>query len=308
MNAPLSLSLVVPVYRSETLLPALLERVNRVLAEHCPHSEIVLVNDGSPDRSWQVISDLRASYPRVRALNLMRNYGQHNALLAGIEAARGLVIVTLDDDLQTPPEEIPKLLAELERGFDLVYGVRESEQHSLVRNSCSVGVKWVLNRMLGVKIASSITSYRAFRAELRQAFTGRVGNCVFIDALLCWGTSKVGSIVVSHKGREGGKSGYSLGRLIVHTANMVTSFSHVPLQVASFIGLAATVLGALVFLYVLGSFLIAGKTVPGFTFLAAAITLFSGIQLFVLGIMGEYLARMHQRLMGAPSYVVREEV
>ena len=307
MSTRIELSVVVPVYRSESMLPELLRRVDQVLCDYVPRSEIILVNDGSPDRSWDVILDLLPSYPRLRAINLMRNYGQHNALLAGIEESGGEVIVTLDDDLQTPPEEIPRLLSELAKGFDLVYGVREKERHGLFRNMCSVGVKWMLNRMLGVGVASSITSYRAFRSELRRAFDGRTGSCVFVDALLCWGTTKVGSVVVKHCGRADGRSGYSIRRLIVHTANMVTSFSQVPLQIASFIGLGATLLGVAFFIYVLVSFLLGGKTVPGFTFLAATLTLFSGIQLFVLGIIGEYLSRMHQRLMGAPAYVIREK-
>lgn len=306
MTKDLKISVVVPVFRSEKILPELVERVSRILSEFHPDSEIVLVNDGSPDRSWDVIVSLTHNCRKLRAINLMRNYGQHNALLAGIEESIGEIILTLDDDLQTPPEEIPRLIEKLNQGFDLVYGIRERERHGFMRNICSVFVKTALNRVLGVSVASSITSYRAFRSELKQAFIGRVGTCVFIDALLCWGTTKVGSIVVTHNERPNGKSGYSVRRLLIHTANMVTSFSHVPLQIASIVGIAATGLGVLFFAYVLGTFLLVGKMVPGFTFLAAAITLFSGIQLFVLGIIGEYLARMHQRLTGAPPFVIRE--
>jgi glycosyltransferase involved in cell wall biosynthesis len=303
-----SLSIVIPVYRSSGTLPELVDRVNLVLDSLPGPAEIILVNDGSPDASWHVIASLAGSRPRVRGISLMKNYGQHSALLAGITASRGRLIVTLDDDLQTPPEEIPRLMDELNKGFDLVYGIREREQHGFFRNACSVGIKWTLSRLLGVEAARAMTSCRIFRSELRRAFEGRVGPHVFLDALLCWGTSRIGSVVVAHHRRDGGDSGYSMGRLVAHAVGMVISFSHVPLQIAGYIGLVATLLGVVLLAYVLGAFLLDGRVVPGFTFLAATLILFSGVQLFVLGVMGEYLARMHQRLMGAPSYVIREEI
>jgi undecaprenyl-phosphate 4-deoxy-4-formamido-L-arabinose transferase len=303
-----SLSIVIPVYRSAGTLPELVDRVNRVLDRLPGPSEILLVNDGSPDPSWQVIAALAASQPRLRGINLMKNYGQHSALLAGIMASRGGMIVTLDDDLQTPPEEIPRLLDELNKGFDLVYGARERERHDPFRNACSVGIKWALSRLLGVQAAKEMTSFRIFRSELRRSFDGRVGSRVFLDALLCWGTSRIGSVVVAHRRRDGGNSGYSMRRLAGHAVSMITSFSHIPLQIAGYLGLATTLLGVVLLAHVLGTYVIVGRVVPGFTFLAAALILFSGVQLFVLGVMGEYLAAMHQRLMGAPSYVIREEI
>jgi glycosyltransferase involved in cell wall biosynthesis len=307
-NDSYSLSIVIPVYRSAETLPELVGRASRVLDRLPGPSEILLVNDGSPDSSWEVIGSLAAAQPRLRGINLMKNYGQHSALLAGIMASRGGMIVTLDDDLQTPPEEIPRLLDELNKGFDLVYGVREREQHGVLRNACSVGIKWALSRLLGVEAAKAMTSFRIFRSELRRAFDGRVGTRVFLDALLCWGTSRIGSVVVVHRRRDGGNSGYSMRRLAGHAVSMITSFSHVPLQIAGYLGLATTLLGLALLVYVLGAFVVDGRVVPGFTFLAAALILFSGVQLFVLGVMGEYLAAMHQRLMGAPSYVIREEI
>jgi len=303
-----SLSIVIPVYRSADTLPELVDRVNGVLDRLPGPAEVILVNDGSPDASWQVITSLAGSRPRLRGISLMKNYGQHGALLAGILASRGRLIVTLDDDLQTPPEEIPRLIDELNKGFDLVYGIREREQHGIFRNACSVGIKWALSRLLGVGAARAMTSCRIFRSELRRAFEGRVGPYVFLDALLCWGTSRIGSVIVVHRRRDDGSSGYSIGRLVSHAVGMVISFSHVPLQIAGYIGLVATLLGVVLLAYVLSTFLLDGRVVPGFTFLAATLILFSGVQLFVLGVMGEYLARMHQRLMGAPSYVIREEI
>lgn len=302
------LSVVIPVYRSEKLLPELIDRLDRVLDSMGGSAEIILVSDGSPDGSWSVIKELQHSCGRLRGLNLMRNYGQHAALLAGVQASRGEVVVTMDDDLQTPPEEIPKLLDALGGGYDLIYGIRSQEQHGRFRNFCSKFSKKLFNRLLGISIATSITSYKAFRGSLRQAFSAQDGPVVFIDAVLCWGTTKVGTTVVRHEPRADGASGYGLRKLVMHAVNMVTSFSQVPLQVASFAGLTAMLFGFLLFVYVLAEYAFYGTPVRGFTFLGAALTLFSGVQLFVLGIIGEYLSRMHKRLVGMPAYIVREKL
>ena len=302
------ISVVVPVYRSEQLLTLLVKRVEAVLDTVGCRAEVILVNDCSPDGSWQTIKKLQTSYTRIRGINLMRNYGQHAALLAGVQASRGAVIVTMDDDLQTPPEEIPKLLAELGKGYDVVYGIREKEQHGVFRNFCSITAKAIINKLLGVHVATSLSSYRAFRSELKNAFIAQSGPVVFIDAILCWGSTKISTTVVRHEARADGVSGYSIRKLLLHTANMVTGFSQVPLQVASFVGLAFMLFGFLLFLYVLADFALRGTPVRGFTFLSAALTLFSGVQLFVLGVIGEYLARIHQKSIGMPAYMVRETV
>lgn len=307
-SQPIELSVVVPVYRSEHVLPLLVRRLEEVLDRLGRSAEIILVNDCSPDGSWQVIKELQRTCGRLQGINLMRNYGQHAALLAGIQASRGEVIVTMDDDLQTPPEEIPKLLEVLGQGYDVVYGMRRKEQHGVFRNYCSTAAKKILSKLLGVRVATSITSYKAFRGELRPAFENQSSPVVFIDAILCWGTMRIGTTVVRHEPRADGASGYSIRKLMLHTTDMVTSFSQVPLKIASFIGLATMLFGFLLFIYVLADFFFRGTPVRGFTFLGAALTLFSGVQLFVLGVMGEYLARMHQQSIGRPAFLIREIV
>jgi undecaprenyl-phosphate 4-deoxy-4-formamido-L-arabinose transferase len=237
----------------------------------------------------------------------MRNYGQHNALLAGIRRAQFEIIVTLDDDLQNPPEEIPRLLAELVRGYDAVYGVPENEQHGLLRDIASVVTKLTLQNAMGAETARSISAFRAFRTELREGFRDYRGSFVSIDVLLTWGTTRFTSLVVRHEPRKAGVSNYTLKKLIIHALNMMTGFSTMPLQIASLVGFAFTFLGLLVLVYVIGRFLLNGGSVPGFPFLASIIAVFSGAQLFALGIIGEYLARVHFRMMDKPSYAVRED-
>src|SRR5208283_2234323 len=238
----------------------------------------------------------------------MRNYRQHNAVLCGIRLARYDTIVTIDDDLQHPPEEIPKLLERLAQGYDVVYGTPMNERHGLWRDAASRITKVALQSAMGADIARSVSAFRAMRTELRDAFVAYCGPFVSIDTLLTWGTTNFTSVPVRSDARFSGRSNYTLRKLVVHAFNMMTGFSTVPLQFASWIGFAFTAVGFCVLLYVIGRFLIHGGSVPGFPFLASIVALFSGAQLFSLGIIGEYLARVHFRVMDKPPYVVRNSI
>jgi glycosyltransferase involved in cell wall biosynthesis len=301
-----AVSVVVPVYNSEATLPELVERLGAALGGTGTH-EVLLVDDGSRDRSWQAIQALAARRPEVRGLRLMRNYGQHNALLCGIRAARGRVVVTLDDDLQHPPEEIPKLLAALAPETDVVYGTPEAQRHGLARDLGSSVAKLLLRTVLGAEVARQVSAFRAFRTELRDAFAQYQAPYVSIDVLLTWATTRYAAVRVRHDPRRSGRSSYTFGMLVRHGLNMVTGFSVGPLKLASWIGFGATLFGLAVLAYVVGRFLLQGAKVPGFAFLASAIAIFSGAQLFTLGILGEYLARVHLRTMARPVYTVRCE-
>lgn len=300
-------SAVVPVFRSAGTLEPLCRRLAAALQPLVGNRyEIILVEDGGGDGSWPEVERLAGSHAHVRGFRLSRNYGQHNALLCGIRAARGDVIVTIDDDLQNPPEEIGKLLAELERGHDVVYGYAGDQAHGLWRGLASRVTKRVLRRAMGVASASKVSAFRAFRSELRLAFADYRSPAVNIDVLLTWATTRFGAVEVRHDERTTGVSGYGPGKLIAHAVNMVTGFSTLPLQVASLLGLGASLFGLAVFAYVILNYLIVGAPVPGFAFLASIIAIFSGVQLFTLGVFGEYLARMHFRIMDRPAYVLAE--
>ena len=302
------LSVVVPVYNSAETLPALVARLREVLDSLGRDWEIVLVNDGSADSSWERIVGLAAGDDRVRGLDLMRNYGQHNALLAGIRAARQPLVVTLDDDLQNPPEEIPKLLAKLDEGFDVVYGSFTERRFGFLRNVGTAITKLALRWVIGSDIAGKVSAFRAFRTDLRDAFASYNAPYVSIDVLLSWGTTRFGSVPVAHDPRAAGRSSYSFGRLATHALNVMTGFSTRPLRIASLIGLTFTFFGLVVLAVVLITYAVEGGSVPGFPFLASVIAIFSGAQLLTLGIIGESLARMHLRVMDRPPFTVREEV
>jgi glycosyltransferase involved in cell wall biosynthesis len=299
-----SLSVVTPVYNGEASLAELCRRLGEILPRVATQHEIILVNDGSRDRSWEIISELSSRSPTVRGLNLMRNYGQHNALLCGIRAAKYELIVTLDDDLQHPPEEIPRLLARLEEGFDVVYGTPENEQNGLMRALASRITRLTLRTAVGADVARNVSAFRLFRTQLREAFAGYQTPFVSIDVLLTWATTCFGATTVPFQQRHSGASNYTFAKLVRHALDMMTGFSTAPLQLASLIGFACTLFGIGIFLYVFIRYCLEGS-VPGFPFLASIIAIFSGAQLFALGVIGEYLARMHFRSMKRPAYVVR---
>jgi glycosyltransferase involved in cell wall biosynthesis len=306
LRAAWSVSVVVPVYNSELILPTLIKRLGTVLPSVCKQFEVVLVNDGSRDQSWKAIEDLARTAPWVRGINLMRNYGQHNALLCGVRAARNEIIVTMDDDLQHPPEEIPALLAEMSlKNADLVYGRPEREQHGFWRNLASRATKLAMEKTINAACARDISAFRAFRTRLRNGFQNFQSPFVSLDVLLTWSTAKSTAIHVRRDPRTIGKSNYNLWKLVTGTLNVITAFSTLPLRLATWVGFLTAMLGLGVLVYVLGNWLFRGS-VPGFTFIACIIAIFGGSQLVALGIIGEYLGRIFLRSMGRPVYAVGE--
>lgn len=299
-----SLSVVVPVYNSENSLSELVARLEPVLPGLAGPFELILVNDGSGDRSWEVVEELVTRYKWVRGINLMRNYGQHNALLCGIRNARYEVIVTMDDDLQQPPEEIHCLLEELAKGYDVVYGTPQKIQQGFWRKLASRMVRSALYKILGRKIARQVNPFRAFYTSLRDAFANYAAPSVSIDVLLAWGATRYSAVPVPYAPRRSGSSTYTFGKLTSHALDMMTGFSTLPLRLTTWVGFACTLFGVGVLVYVIGRYFIEGGSVPGFPFLASVIAIFSGATLFALGIMGEYLSRIYTISMGQPHYVI----
>jgi len=298
------LSVVVPVYRSETTLRELHRRLVSSLTSITSDYEIILVEDCGGDSSWRVLQEIAQADERVRLMRLLRNFGQHNALLCGIRAARYEIIVTLDDDLQNPPEEIRKLVSKLEEGYDVVYGAPLQDQHGFLRNIASRITKLALKNAMGTATARHVSAFRVFRTRLRRAFADFRSPFVSIDVLLTWGTTRFAHVPVQHDSRKSGVSGYTFRKLAGHALNMMTGFSTLPLQLASVVGFAFTLFGMVILAYVVVHYVASGGSVPGFSFLASIIAIFSGAQLFAIGIIGEYLARMHFRTMDRPTYVV----
>jgi undecaprenyl-phosphate 4-deoxy-4-formamido-L-arabinose transferase len=301
-------SVIVPCYRSGPMLPALVERLAKSMPAITDGYEVLLVVDGSPDDTWDVARELALTHDSVRAMRLARNYGQHNALVAGVRAARYDVIVTMDDDLQHPPEEVHKLLDALTDDVDLVYGVAEEEEHSFARSLASRAVKAGMARSIGVDSAKHLSAFRAFRSFMASGFDQIHGPHASVDVTLSWTTNRVAATTVHMDQRREGRSGYTFKKLMGHTINMVTGYSTKPLRLVTYMGLAVglvglALLGRTLWLYFSGS-----TTIAGFTTIASMVSLFSSAQLIGIGVVGEYLGRLHSQNMGRPTYVVRERV
>lgn len=307
MNLKPGISVIVPVYNSAATLNDLIMQLGLVLPSLADKYEVILINDGSRDNSWETIQNICREQTWVQGVNMMRNYGQHNALLCGTRSARYKYVITMDDDLQHPPEELPKFVAKLEEGYDVVYGSPRKMPHSLLRNFSSRITKKVLALVMGIKTVREISAFRAFRTDLRRAFETYQSPGVILDVLLSWATTSFASIVVEENPREVGRSNYNFTKLVSQTFLILTGYSTVPLRLASWLGFATTIFGFLVLVYVLLLYFLQGS-IPGFPFLASIISLFGGIQLFALGIIGEYLARVFDRSMDRPSYVIGEMV
>jgi glycosyltransferase involved in cell wall biosynthesis len=304
----LDLSLVIPVFNSAGTLPTLIHDLHLFFEQANFQGEIILVNDGSRDNSWEVAQQLATTHPRITAINLTKNFGQHTALLIGLRQAVGPVIITMDDDLQHPPSEIPKLLTQITAGFDVVYGVPEKESHGWWRDFCSVVGKKSLQWVLGIQRAEDTSAFRAINSQVLTPFHHYENYHVDIDAILAWVTDRFASVRVQHLERRYGTSNYTFFKLLRHTLKMILSFTTIPLRLASIIGFAFTAFGFLLLVYVLLMYTFYSSAIPGFAFLASAISILSGAQLFSLGLLGEYLAKMHFRIMGRPGGVIRSVV
>ena len=303
----LGLSVIVPVYNSEKILPELVGRLEVVLVKIGMPFELILVNDGSKDGSWAVIEEMAKKKDWVRGFRLMRNFGQHNALLCGIRMACFEVSITLDDDLQNPPEEIPQLLACLNEGYDVVYGQREAKRHGWYRAWAASLVKLAMVSTMGVGIARQISPFRVFRTRLRDALDRFESPFVSVDVLFSWVTQNFCAVRVNHCESKREKSNYNFLRLCSYAISIVSGFSSLPLRFASIIGFIFSFFGLLMLCYVVALYFAKGTPVAGFPFLASTIAIFSGIQLFSIGVIGEYLARMHFRMMGKPTYFIEKE-
>ena len=300
------ISVIVPVYRSTDSIRLLVERVKEVLQPK-GNFEVILIDDGSPIDTWKIVEELALSSTNVRGMRLGRNYGQHSALVAGVRAAKFSITVTIDDDLQNPPEEIPKLVKHLlENELDVVYGVPREAKQSRGRRMAGRGIRRVLGGGLRADAATEMSSFRVFHTASREAFSSDLGANVSLDALLTWGNSKFGSALVQHDERGYGRSNYSFTKLLRFSIDTITGYSTVPLQVASLLGLVTSFFGFGVLVYVVALPILKGQTVQGFPFLASTIAIFAGVQLLTLGVLGEYLARMHFRIMRKPTYFVAE--
>ena len=307
LQSKVKFSVVIPVFNEKGNLDALYARLTRVMEDLGEPYEAIFIDDGSTDGSLQILRNLHQKDSNIKVIRFTRNFGQHAAIMAGFDSAQGEVIITLDSDLQNPPEEIPKLLRKLDEGYEIVFGVLQQRKHSAFRKAGSAFSKWILSRIMPVDV-TNISAFRALEscviAQLRR-FSER---SKFLDGLLCWMGFKIGTIEVEHHERRTGKTKYSLFKLISLWFDMVVSFTDLPLKVAIFGGLSLGTIGVLLALFYLIRYFLYGYGVPGFATIVSLITVFAGIQLLCLGVLGEYIGRMNKEVKKKPEYIVRDKL
>ncbi|HAY21276.1 MAG TPA: glycosyltransferase [Desulfobacterales bacterium] len=308
-NEPPYLSVVIPVYNEEENLPELGRRLFATLDKLNQPYEIVFVDDGSSDRSWEIISRIYQDHSgQVHGLQFIRNFGQHPAIFAGFQAARGQVIVTLDADLQNPPEEIPKLLAKLAEGYDTVGGWRETRRDSFFRRLPSAFINWLMSKVTGVHLKDYGCMLRAYRREVIDSINQCHESTSFIPALANMFSRRIAEVPVRHEERTRGKSKYSLVKLIRLNFDFMTGFSHLPIHAVGILGLLIAIIGLGFGLFLIIRRFWVGPEVEGVFTLFAILFVFSGLQMFGLALIGEYVGRIYREVRQRPRFVVREEL
>ena len=301
-----ALSVVIPVFNEAPSLGDLYDRLGQTLKETGQVYEIIFVDDGSQDGSADILRALHAQDRAIRVVRFNRNYGQHAAVLAGMERARGDVVVTLDADLQNPPEEIPRLLARLEKGVDVVGGWRTQRHDWWLRRAASWAVNRVTSAIVGVRMRDYGCMLRAYRRSIVERIVACQEASQFIPALANTFATSVAEVPVDHDPRAHGRSRYGLLRLLSLNFDLLTGFSLLPIQAVSLTGIAVAVLGLGFAIFLGFRRLLLGPEVQGVFTLFAILFFFVGIQILALGLIGEYIGRIYQEVRRRPRYVISE--
>lgn len=297
-------SIVIPCYNSEKSVGPLVEQL-AALDMDC---EVILVDDNSKDETWARIRELTAKHDFIAGFSLARNVGQHNALLVGIRACKHDTVITMDDDLQHNPQDIPRMIEVLDSGSDLVYCVPRETRQSIGRRIASHVSKWTFEHILRMPNAASSSAFRAFSKTGVDAIRAFSGGLVDIDAILSWGVRRVDYIVVEHHDRRFGASNYTFSKLFGHAIKMVVAYSELPLLFSLFLGMAVLGLSIMMIFYYVIVALVEGTTVPGFTMLLCTILFFSGVQIVMIGILSRYVGSIHSQVNGRPIAVIKSTV
>jgi glycosyltransferase involved in cell wall biosynthesis len=306
--ADLSLSVVVPVYRSAPILPRLAKEVLAAAtgAGHAGSFELILVNDASPDNSWAVIRELAREHPFVKGICLTRNFGQHNATMAGLNQATGDVVVIMDDDLQHPPEAIAAMVAAIHSGYDVCYTKYVGRKHALWKKLGSsfndLLATWILDKPRDLYLSS----FKALRQDIVREVVKYDGPYAYVDGLILDITQSITSVPIRHGDRASGEGGYGLKRSVSLWLKMMTSFSVVPLRIASVTGMAIAGFSLAAIVSIVINKLLSPETAAGWSSLVALILFMGGLQLLFLGVIGEYLGRTYLKLNHKPQFVLRE--
>lgn len=301
-------SVVIPVYNEAGAVRELGARVLRVMQEVGEPFEVLFVDDGSRDETPNLLSCMSAEDPRVRAIVFSKNYGQEAAVEALYLHARGRYLIQMDGDLQHPPEEIPRLIAKKDEGYDVVYGVRGERQDSAFRVGASRAMQWGMRRAMEIELPEDISTFRLMSAPVARLVAALPERRKFFSALIVWSGAKIGVVKVRHDARRTGHSKYNFTKLLNHTFDLVVGFSSKPLRTIGTMGVLFALGG-----FALGVWAIVRKALWGYGQLGwpslfAAVVVLSGVQLIALSVIGEYIARIYVQVQGRPLYNVRAKL
>lgn len=300
-------SVVIPVYNSEASLEELCNRIDDVFGKLKVPYEIILVDDASKDKSWSVLTSLRQQNSNIKLIQLMSNFGQHNAILCGLNYISGKYVITMDDDLQNPPEEIPKLIDEIQKGHDAVIGALEKKQDTFVKNAASRAIRFLMRKIFNMPEGFKLSSFRIMKSEIANEIKNMKTPYPFIGGMIFSLTQQIANVPVKHDSRKYGASTYNYGKLINLAFNLIINYTSLPLKMLTFIGILVSILS-----FSLGLFFIVRKimyqiTVPGWTTVVVLISFFNGLLLLIIAIIGEYLSRIIGEVSGRHQYVVRQK-
>lgn len=303
------ISFVIPCYRSEKTLPGVVAEIEEKMKTYEGYEyDIFLVNDCSPDGTLEVIRKLCREHENIRGIDFARNFGQHSALMAGLRHSDGDYVVCLDDDGQTPADEVDKLLGKLEEGYDAVYAKYDHKQHSLFRNFGSKLNERMTRIMLGKPKELYVSSYFAVKRFVAEDMVRYENSYPYVIGLVLRSTRNIANVSVNHREREVGTSGYTLKKLISLWFNGFTAFSVKPLRIATGIGAFSAVAGFFYGIYTIVKRLLNPDVPMGFSSTMAAIVFFGGMIMLMLGLIGEYIGRIYISLNNSPQYVIREKI
>jgi glycosyltransferase involved in cell wall biosynthesis len=301
-------SVVVPVFDEEGNVEELATRTLRVMERIGAPFEIVLVDDGSRDRTFSLLRRIAASEPRIRVVRFTRNYGQEAAVEALYLNARGRWLIQLDGDLQHPPEEIPKLIAKKDEGYDVVYGVREGRRDTLFRVVASRVMQWTMRRMMEIELPEDVSTFRLMSAPIARLVAALPERRKFFSALIVWSGARIGTVRVQHAPRHAGVSHYSLTKLVNHTFDLIVGFSSKPLRYIGTLGLVFALGGFGLGVWVIARKLLWDYGMMGWPSLFAAVVILGGAQLMATSVIGEYIARIYGQAQDRPLYNVAERL
>ena len=303
------ISFVIPCYRSENTLPRVVAEIEEKMKTMPQYEyDVFLVNDCSPDNTFEVIRGLCKKHDNIRGISLARNFGQHSALMAGLRYSDGDYVVCLDDDGQTPADEVDKLLYKLEEGCDAVYAKYEHKRHTAFRNMGSRLNERMAHVMLGKPRDLYLSSYFAVKRFVVEDMIRYENSYPYVIGLVLRATRNIANVVVNHREREEGVSGYTFKKLIGLWFNGFTAFSVKPLRIATVIGGMSAALGFLYGIYTVIKRLVNPAVPVGFSAIMTAIVIFGGMIMLMLGLIGEYIGRIYISLNNSPQYVIREKI